>query len=966
MELVGGSDGAVLGTEGHGDVVVKVDILGGEALYVGGSDGLDHLAVVGHLVVAALVEHVGALDDAGPPAVVLDALVVLDDELFLNLVEGLLVATLLHVLLEDGDAVFLDFLGLLGVEADVELPVHGAFAGEGDAGAGAAAGAVGVAVLLADDFSDGDAEAFAELLDGHAGLGVEFGARDFHLAGHDEHALLLDALLHLGVLDAGGELGAAVDEVVLGDGGDGGQVVEVVGDHGDVAVADVTDEEEGLVVGEGEALLVDLEHAVEAEAAHFLLAGEDDLAFVVGVGGAVVFLDEGILGVVGDVFELLDGVLDLALVGLLVLAGGGVVEVDELEGGLEVLGGAVAVEALGGAADVGADGEVHAFEFLAELDGAEVGDAAFVNEGVGVLGLVAVLVTIERGAAEGEGGDEDFVGFEFGFLHHEADAVGAHVLGVAEDGVAGGLDGGDGLDGLTEEGLVVEVVNPGFGGHILAVLEDVEDFLLGGHVDAVLLGGGEVEDEVLVGDPGLNHGVALVEGDFGEEFLGIFPFLADAGAGFVLEVVVGVLVGEAVGLSFVLFLGHLGVVAEEFFFLALEFGQQEAVVGHLLDGLEEGFGGLVDAVLLGSGAEGEDVDFTAEEAAVAAAGIHHGGGGFLGELVEALVDHHADEAADEHGAVGADGAVDTFLVFPVEGEAGVGGLLVGGDADEGFDVVGDLIALALQLLGAEELVAAEGVFDLLLHGLGAFEAGILVVVHVANDDDGLQVGAVPVVEEVDDGLALEVHDDFFLTDGETVGIEGAFEHDGPGLLAETVAVADATAPLLVDDAALFLNLLLVEEDVAGPAVEDFDTHLDHLGVVGGDVDIVDSLVEGGVGVDVASELHAVLLQLVDHLVAWIALDAVEGHVLAEVGETLLVVAFHDRTGVGDQAELDHLLGFLVVADVVGESVVQLAVGHLFVEGHLGFQVTFFLFLVSAGELGERGAANQSGQQQNPN
>ena len=102
------------------------------------------------------------------------------------------------------------------------------------------------------------------------------------------------------------------------------------------------------------------------------------------------------------------------------------------------------------------------------------------------------------------------------------------------------------------------------------------------------------------------------------------------------------------------------------------------------------------------------------------------------------------------------------------------------------------------------------------------------------------------------------------------------------------------------------------------------------------------------------------------MLAGIALDAVESHVLAEVGETLLVVAFHDGTGVGDQAELDHLLGFLVVADVVGESVVQLAVGHLFVEGHLGFQVTFFLFLVSTGELGERGAANQSGQQQNPN
>ena len=71
-----------------------------------------------------------------------------------------------------------------------------------------------------------------------------------------------------------------------------------------------------------------------------------------------------------------------------------------------------------------------------------------------------VLIAIERGAAEGVGADLDFVGLEFGLLHHEADTVGAHVLGVAEGAVAGGLDGGDFGDFLAEEGLVVEVVAP--------------------------------------------------------------------------------------------------------------------------------------------------------------------------------------------------------------------------------------------------------------------------------------------------------------------------------------------------------------------------------------------------------------------------------------------------------------------------------------------------------------------------
>ena len=122
LESVGSSDGAVLGTEGDADVVVQVDVLGSNGFDHLGGDLLDHLGVVGHLVVAALVVHVGGLDDVHPPAVVLDALVVLDDELLLDLVEGLLVAAFLHVVLENLDAVFLNLLGFLGVEADVELP----------------------------------------------------------------------------------------------------------------------------------------------------------------------------------------------------------------------------------------------------------------------------------------------------------------------------------------------------------------------------------------------------------------------------------------------------------------------------------------------------------------------------------------------------------------------------------------------------------------------------------------------------------------------------------------------------------------------------------------------------------------------------------------------------------------------------------------------------------------------------
>ena len=56
-------------------------------------------------------------------------------------------------------------------------------------------------------------------------------------------------------------------------------------------------------------------------------------------------------------------------------------------------------------------------------------------------------------------------------------------------------------------------------------------------------------------------------------------------------------------------------------------------------------------------------------------------------------------------------------------------------------------------------------FSLVENADDAKDAVNQVFTHVANDDDGLEVGTVPVVEEVDDTLALEVHDDLFLADG---------------------------------------------------------------------------------------------------------------------------------------------------------------------------------------------------------
>ena len=88
-----------------------------------------------------------------------------------------------------------------------------------------------------------------------------------------------------------------------------------------------------------------------------------------------------------------------------------------------------------------------------------------------------------------------------GLHDHEADAVGAGVFLVADGGVVLDEAGGDGRHDIGEEGAVLEGVDPGLGGELLVVGDDAADVGLGRHAVVVALGCGEIEDEIVVGDP---------------------------------------------------------------------------------------------------------------------------------------------------------------------------------------------------------------------------------------------------------------------------------------------------------------------------------------------------------------------------------------------------------------------------------------------------------------------------------
>ena len=62
------------------------------------------------------------------------------------------------------------------------------------------------------------------------------------------------------------------------------------------------------------------------------------------------------------------------------------------------------------------------------------------------------------------------------------------------------------------------------------------------------------------------------------------------------------------------------------------------------------------------------------------------------------------------------------------------------------------------------------------------------------------------------------------------------------------------------------------------------------------------------------------------------LTAVKGHVLQEMGQTALVLLLLDGSHALGEEEVHAVFRIVVVADVVGQSAVQLADAHLVIDG----------------------------------
>ena len=250
----------------------------------------------------------------------------------------------------------------------------------------------------------------------------------------------------------------------------------------------------------------------------------------------------------------------------------------------------------------------------------------------------------------------------------------------------------------------------------------------------------------------------------------------------------------------------------------------------------------------------------------------------------------------------------------LEHQNGIGNrlLLVFLDGYQRLVIVRDGNRLALGSIGSCRGDVGKHVLDFLLN---------LVRVHITHDNQALQVRTIPAAVVGTQILVGEVHNDVHGTDGHAVGIAASREQVLEGSLLHTHHGRTAHTPLLIDNAALLVNLLVLQQQIMTPVMQNQQARVNgtgrlHIYIIY----IIYCLVKGGVGVQVLAELHANALQILFQGIAGEVRGTVEAHVFQKVCQTALVLLFLNGAHLLRNVEVTTFLGPFIVADVVSKSV----------------------------------------------
>ena len=128
----------------------------------------------------------------------------------------------------------------------------------------------------------------------------------------------------------------------------------------------------------------------------------------------------------------------------------------------------------------------------------------------------------------------------------------------------------------------------------------------------------------------------------------------------------------------------------------------------------------------------------------------------------------------------------------------------------------------------------------------------------------------------------------------------------------------------MNHAALAVDVFRIEQQAVGPVVQDPEAGVNGIGdfLHRDAVDIIDRLVDAGIGVQVGTELHADRLAVLHHAVARKMFRTIEAHMLKEVRQTALLLIFQNGTDLLGDIEISLALRLFVMPDVIGQAVVE--------------------------------------------
>ena len=139
----------------------------------------------------------------------------------------------------------------------------------------------------------------------------------------------------------------------------------------------------------------------------------------------------------------------------------------------------------------------------------------------------------------------------------------------------------------------------------------------------------------------------------------------------------------------------------------------------------------------------------------------------------------------------------------------------------------------------------------------------------------------------------------------------------------------------MDDATLLVDFAACEGQAIRPVLQNEDAGVEcALPFCRHVANTIDRLVDRGVGVEVASELYSESTGELQECRVREVFRPVERHVLEEMGQTALVVILLNGAHTLRNVEVCDMFRPIVVADVVGQSVLKLAYAHVLVNGNL--------------------------------